>query len=457
MPTYLVGSARPYTTIQSAFNAIPANLSGTGIHEVIIDAGIYNTGSTDFSLAKSNGSASDHVVIRAASGSEHFGFPNSGVRLSRSTNDVTGILGINSAYTQIINIVINNPRNGNPGNPNTRPNGIGFGSVGTNCTVRNVIVLTGTIGWCFSSSPFGATTYINCLALSRDQTVFPNYGFYLWNGDIVNNCGASRCEFGFNVANGSNATVYNSWARQTLGAGFYKEVISSWLSSSNNVSSDATAPGPNSKRNLSEENFSFNNPLANDFRITAASIIRSDGLDRSSLFTTDIKNQFINTWPIGPDSIYTIYKKSVLDYQGDAKLTFTGTEFDIQLDGNDLIRDKGLQTALMISLYTDSRDVEENDFGENALGYWADNTLGSGLWYLQRAKTLTETLSQAQDRANKALAWMLEDGVVSAVEAEATRIGTSTLRLNIALTKPNGESEHYVFQYFYNWLSQLRN
>lgn len=148
-------------------------------------------------------------------------------------------------------------------------------------------------------------------------------------------------------------------------------------------------------------------------------------------------------------------------YAGDIKLVNSVTDpyvLDIAIQNNDLQRDETLFTACMISLYTDARNNEELDFGVDARGWWGDNEIGSRLWLLERAKTLAETLSQARDRSEACLLWMKEDGLVSGVVVTTERQGSqpANLQITVALQKPDGAEVRFVFQYFFNWLAQLK-
>ena len=71
MPTYLVKDS--YSTISLALAAIPTDLSGTGVHEVIIEKSTYNE-SFQFGT-HTNESSTDYIKVRAKSGDEHKGIP----------------------------------------------------------------------------------------------------------------------------------------------------------------------------------------------------------------------------------------------------------------------------------------------------------------------------------------------------------------------------------------------
>jgi phage gp46-like protein len=122
--------------------------------------------------------------------------------------------------------------------------------------------------------------------------------------------------------------------------------------------------------------------------------------------------------------------------------------FDLMLNGPDLATEAGLETAIHISLNTDGRahadDVIPDGSGDRR-GWWGDafadvdgDEIGSRLWLLKRAKILPETIQRAQDYAGQALAWLVQDGVAKAVNAEAVRQDPNGISISVAVTRPDG-------------------
>lgn len=104
--------------------------------------------------------------------------------------------------------------------------------------------------------------------------------------------------------------------------------------------------------------------------------------------------------------------------------------FDWSIAGGDLAADGGLDTAVILSLFTDrlaNADDEIPDGTGDRRGWWGDaylppradgspDLVGSRLWvHLSRALATPETAQQAQADVEEALAWMVEDGVAAAV------------------------------------------
>lgn len=89
---------------------------------------------------------------------------------------------------------------------------------------------------------------------------------------------------------------------------------------------------------------------------------------------------------------------------------------DWSLSGSQLESGNDLQTAVLISIFTDRiarTDDVIPDGTTDPRGWWADGDvpIGSRLWLLNRAKQTTETLNRARDYISEALQWLIDDGV----------------------------------------------
>ena len=126
---------------------------------------------------------------------------------------------------------------------------------------------------------------------------------------------------------------------------------------------------------------------------------------------------------------------------------------DLCVVGADLQDDDGLQTAILVSLFTDRRVREEElPPGANSRrGWWGDrleddgDQIGSKLWLLRREKASTAVLARAEGYCREALAWMLTDGVATAVSVavEYTRRGWMLIR--VVITLPNDTQREFQF------------
>ncbi len=122
--------------------------------------------------------------------------------------------------------------------------------------------------------------------------------------------------------------------------------------------------------------------------------------------------------------------------------------FDLGLGTYDLATDSGLRSAVIVSLYTERRAEADDvlpDGTTNRRGHWADPEMGSRLWLLDRAKETDDLLARAREYANEALAWLLDDGVVRAVDVTAAFVQRGVLALTVTITLADRERFQDVF------------
>ncbi|MGR3893011.1 hypothetical protein FW760_01210 [Pseudomonas sp. 1176_21] len=109
--------------------------------------------------------------------------------------------------------------------------------------------------------------------------------------------------------------------------------------------------------------------------------------------------------------------------------------------------DTAWQRAAVISLLTWRRAGADDRLDDaERFGWWgdsfpsqADDRIGSRLWQLRR-RTLTDaTLQEAEAFAREALAWMLDDGRVTAVTVTVAR-GIDRLNMAVVLTLRDGRT-----------------
>lgn len=135
---------------------------------------------------------------------------------------------------------------------------------------------------------------------------------------------------------------------------------------------------------------------------------------------------------------------------------------DLSVAANDLARDEGLETAVLLSLFTDRR-AEAGDAlpsGEtDRRGWWGDavpvhegDTIGSRLWLLSREKELAIVLSRAEEYAREALQWLVDDQVAERVEVAAEIPRPGMLGLSVAVYRPHAEPTRYRFNHI--WAAQ---
>lgn len=128
---------------------------------------------------------------------------------------------------------------------------------------------------------------------------------------------------------------------------------------------------------------------------------------------------------------------------------------DLVLNGFDLGTEDGLKTAVIISLFTDRRASADDELPQGATdrrGWWGDtfadqdgDLIGSRLWLLRRAKRTAETLTKVVEYCEEALAWLVQDGVASAVSATAEWQGESTVVAVIVIERPGTTPARFMF------------
>ncbi|MDH0640612.1 phage GP46 family protein [Pseudomonas sp. GD03860] len=147
----------------------------------------------------------------------------------------------------------------------------------------------------------------------------------------------------------------------------------------------------------------------------------------------------------------------------DAAMIMTEAGGALVLSGFDLARDDGLETSVIISLFTDRRASSEQIPAElpqdDLRGYWGDvsnaspsDQTGSFLWLLAREKQLPQVLSRAQQYCREALAWLIEDLVATRIEVSAEFIAQGWMLILIDIYRPTGSPVRYRFNY--EWAAQ---
>lgn len=130
-----------------------------------------------------------------------------------------------------------------------------------------------------------------------------------------------------------------------------------------------------------------------------------------------------------------------------------GGLFGLFLADGDIALDNGLETAVILSLFCDARaEPSELPPGvSDRRGWCADalnedgDRIGSKLWLLSREKVIPETIRRAREYCEQALAWMVKDGVASAVKVESERYGLEGIAVEVDVYKPDGSSARFDY------------
>lgn len=146
----------------------------------------------------------------------------------------------------------------------------------------------------------------------------------------------------------------------------------------------------------------------------------------------------------------------------DIKTVFIDMEHgaDYALDALGLTEDDGLETAVIISLFTDRRANADDtipDGSNDRRGWWADafndvvnDKIGSRLWLLSREKQLSAVLVRAREYAMEALQWLVDDGVAQAVDVVASNPKPGVLGLWVSVYRPLQPVTQFRFDAFWS-------
>lgn len=144
----------------------------------------------------------------------------------------------------------------------------------------------------------------------------------------------------------------------------------------------------------------------------------------------------------------------------DLRTRFVDFDADWLQDGAGLATDDGLETAVVLSLFTDRRANPEDvlpDPDGGRRGWFGDSfpavdgdRIGSRLWLLHRERQTDAVLERARGYAAEALAWLKEDGVASAVDVAAEYPRRGVLALEVRIARAEDGPVRYRFETFWS-------
>jgi len=128
---------------------------------------------------------------------------------------------------------------------------------------------------------------------------------------------------------------------------------------------------------------------------------------------------------------------------------------DLVIENGDLKADNGLETAALISVFSDRRlSLEELPRGqEGQKGWWADlqsepinDQIGSKLHRLELiGKVSTNTAVELETVLRDAFEWALDDGLAAKVVVTAARTQSNRVNGTVKIFKPNGDNIPFKF------------
>jgi phage gp46-like protein len=146
----------------------------------------------------------------------------------------------------------------------------------------------------------------------------------------------------------------------------------------------------------------------------------------------------------------------------DLRLVWNVTAADLRLSGNDIVLEDGLETSVMLSLFTNRRALESDDLPggqSDRQGWWADEYAaadgdrhGSRLWLLGREKELPAVLRRAEEYASESLQWLIEDRIAASFDVVASIPRKGVLGLSIGIDRPMSGRVEFFHEYV--WAAQ---
>lgn len=133
------------------------------------------------------------------------------------------------------------------------------------------------------------------------------------------------------------------------------------------------------------------------------------------------------------------------------------------LEDAGLLDEGGLESAVMVSIFTDRRVTAEEAAasGGDRRGWWAESDslredgdrdkMGSRLWLLEGRPISSATLNRAAEYVEEALAWMVVDGIVSRVDVDTVRLGVWSIGIEVALYRPASDGEDLAYRKLWEW------
>jgi phage gp46-like protein len=133
---------------------------------------------------------------------------------------------------------------------------------------------------------------------------------------------------------------------------------------------------------------------------------------------------------------------------------------DISFANGDIVYAPDIQTAVILSLFTDARAPNSfipPDRSQDRRGSWQDyydvTPTGSLLWTLRRAIITDDTtlLNLAKTYALQSLQWLKTAGVVDTINVSTSWLNREALAISVTVTEPNSaQTNNYVWAWSLN-------
>ena len=111
----------------------------------------------------------------------------------------------------------------------------------------------------------------------------------------------------------------------------------------------------------------------------------------------------------------------------------------------------GLETAIVVSLFSNARAPASQIETPTKRGGWVGNILtsdtgrqvGSRLWTFDQSRLTPDIMNQVSVAAQESLSWMVEDGLAKTVNAQATKVAERKVTIDVQIVTITGKEERY--------------
>jgi len=124
--------------------------------------------------------------------------------------------------------------------------------------------------------------------------------------------------------------------------------------------------------------------------------------------------------------------------------------FDFSLDDDgDIETEDFFDTSLLYSIFGERRaspdEIVEARLRRGWIGNSDDFENGSKIWLSSQARLTRDTLNRIQDEAEKALQWLVDDGLVVSIDQVTASVSKGRLVLNITIRRSRDKVDRKFF------------
>lgn len=129
--------------------------------------------------------------------------------------------------------------------------------------------------------------------------------------------------------------------------------------------------------------------------------------------------------------------------------------YDFNIDENgDIKTDDFFDTSLLYSIFGERRaspdEVVEPRFRRGWIGNSSDFENGSKIWLLSQARLTRDTLNRLQDEAEKALQWLVDDGLAVSIDQVVATVSGGRVLLDITIRRSRDKVDRKFFTLWEN-------